>query len=797
MAEKIELVELDWDVDAAISSGAKLEKRIIGLKSEMKDLKKDFNDGKVSVEEYSKQHTKLDSELKTVQKNHRSSIKAVQAYTDSQDKSTQAIKTSGGSINQLGAILQKNRNRYRDLTEEQRENEAVGGKLLKVIEEQDEEYKRLQGTIGSGVLTVKEYKSSIGETVEEQNLWGVSLGGLKDKIISFVNPVTAGVGALAALGKMYLSSTNGAKDFQRAQSQLNIAMSRFNNSLARAVGADADGNGLLSSFIDAFNTKVFGLAEAAIARLGADAQIELEKLEVAQIEADKRTKDQLKQAEELRQIRDDERKSFEERNQANLKLLEVINQRQEESVAFLQKRLDAANLLNVANENSLETQKLVKQIELEIADIKEESAGFISEQEANDLALFKERNQEIRDLSIAQIEERLIKVEQGSIEELKLLLEKNEAIKQIEIEAAGENANLRATAIQNARNNELQIEKDFYTAREEHRKLEEEKELQNELAFNEKKRELKNQIELNNAENDEERELLKVQQEFEKQQLELEKLQLDEEQKMELLIMLEEQRGQAIESIRDKFNKIFSDQQKKAFDKNLKAASANAQAEAAIQRELVGILQGLLGDSLGAQLAGIASEALLKSGEVKVATAAASARNLAQATAALPPPANLPLIKAAIEQNIALKANATKQIAQISAAAAISGSKAIITKGFATGGLIGNDNMSIPTQPNGDNVLITAKRGEAVLNENQIAALGGARTFASIGVPGFATGGLIGSNGGSNNSQGLNIDELASKLAEANRSLPNPIVTVEDINAGQENVAIVESQANI
>lgn len=50
---------------------------------------------------------------------------------------------------------------------------------------------------------------------------------------------------------------------------------------------------------------------------------------------------------------------------------------------------------------------------------------------------------------------------------------------------------------------------------------------------------------------------------------------------------------------------------------------------------------------------------------------------------------------------------------------------------------------NIPTQPNGDNVLATVKTGEVILNEEQQKRLGGAKTFAQIGVPGFASGGMV------------------------------------------------------
>jgi hypothetical protein len=54
-----------------------------------------------------------------------------------------------------------------------------------------------------------------------------------------------------------------------------------------------------------------------------------------------------------------------------------------------------------------------------------------------------------------------------------------------------------------------------------------------------------------------------------------------------------------------------------------------------------------------------------------------------------------------------------------------------------------NHLSNIETQSNGDNVLATVRSGEVILNERQQAMLGGHKTFAAMGVPGFANGGLI------------------------------------------------------
>ena len=74
----------------------------------------------------------------------------------------------------------------------------------------------------------------------------------------------------------------------------------------------------------------------------------------------------------------------------------------------------------------------------------------------------------------------------------------------------------------------------------------------------------------------------------------------------------------------------------------------------------------------------------------------------------------------------------------------------IAAQPLATGGIGGFNNggrvsqgQNIATQPNGDNVLATLKKGEVVLNQGQQNRLGGASTFRAAGVPGFQTGGIV------------------------------------------------------
>jgi hypothetical protein len=102
---------------------------------------------------------------------------------------------------------------------------------------------------------------------------------------------------------------------------------------------------------------------------------------------------------------------------------------------------------------------------------------------------------------------------------------------------------------------------------------------------------------------------------------------------------------------------------------------------------------------------------------------------------------------------------------------------------------------------NGDNLLATVKSGEVILNETQQALLGGPRTFAAIGVPGFAGGGATSfapvafSNAG--NAAGLSKFDIANITQEVAKNLPNPIVYVGDIKKVQDQKNKVEARAII
>lgn len=122
---------------------------------------------------------------------------------------------------------------------------------------------------------------------------------------------------------------------------------------------------------------------------------------------------------------------------------------------------------------------------------------------------------------------------------------------------------------------------------------------------------------------------------------------------------------------------------------------------------------------------------------------------------------------------------------------------------FATGGkvlsgqLIGSSDGSPIRRANGDNLLATVKTGEVILNEAQQAALGGAATFAAIGVPGFALGGAVDPASGIAVQQINSQFEQANQLKEAFAALPPSRVIVQDIAEGLNNAISVQQDADI
>ena len=194
-----------------------------------------------------------------------------------------------------------------------------------------------------------------------------------------------------------------------------------------------------------------------------------------------------RQAEQLRQIRDEERNTVGERKEANDKLLEVLAE--QETAMLKQAELQVAAAQSEVNKNNtIEAQVALIDALANKEGVLAQVEGFRSEQKANDLALDKElielTNSKLESESNLSIERKRFNAEQIEDELLKL-----QALKAIDEEyATQESARLQAV-VDNA-NAETQAKIDAQIALDEFTEQSRQTNLTNDVAIATKKKEI-------------------------------------------------------------------------------------------------------------------------------------------------------------------------------------------------------------------------------------------------------------------------------------------------------------------
>ena len=171
-----------------------------------------------------------------------------------------------------------------------------------------------------------------------------------------------------------------------------------------------------------------------------------------------------RQAEQLRQVRDEERNTVAERKEANDKLLEVLAE--QEAAMLKQADLQVAAAQNEVNKNNtIEAQVALIDALANKEGVLAQIEGFRSEQKANDLALDREQieltNSKAESESNLSIERKRFNAEQIEDELLRL-----EALKEIDLLEA-EQESLRLQAIVDNANAETQAKVDAQIALDE------------------------------------------------------------------------------------------------------------------------------------------------------------------------------------------------------------------------------------------------------------------------------------------------------------------------------------------
>ena len=210
MAEQIvSLLKLDIDNSQVLKKQGDVIKQIASLKKENQQLKKSTDGLTKANTDQAQTYAQNEASIKKLSGESRTYKKILEDQIKAQEREQQTVVKTDGSINSLRNALNVNKTTYKNLTKEQRENDKVGGKLLKTIDAQDQEYKDLSETIGNSQANVGNYKSAVTDLSGKINIMGVNVG-------SVIGNLKSKAAALRGVGAATKGTTKGLKLFRIA-----------------------------------------------------------------------------------------------------------------------------------------------------------------------------------------------------------------------------------------------------------------------------------------------------------------------------------------------------------------------------------------------------------------------------------------------------------------------------------------------------------------------------------------------------------------------------------------------------
>ena len=876
-AEKINIASLSIDFNDVIKQSAKYSKQIEETKKKQKELDKTTEEGRQAFVKY-------EAELKNLKKSYRdnqSFASALQAANEDltktmsvQNKSTQELRDSRSQLNQISKNIVGN-------TEEEI---ALRAELNEAIDAQTEALREQSSEFNGSKDKVGEYEQGIKAAFSEINILNGGIGGfvqrsseaggtgklftssLKGMAKGMVGMTKASlaflatpVGAvIALLAGAFLLVKNAMNRSETATNKIKKAMSAFTGIISGLLKfLEPLGEFLIDGLVAGFELvekgifkamkgiaaglEFLGFDDAAASLRGftsdieesvksskalAEAEIALEK---AQRLSQKTQLDYQKQAEKLRQIRDDETKSISERMKANEQLGVVLKEQLAAELAIAKQALEVAKLRIQAEGETKETLDAQAEALTTISDIQERITGQESEQLSNLNSLRRDaaaKRKEIADKAIQKMNEELdLYIKQQGIRKLSLQeqveFERKVAAKKISIldaELAAKKISQTKydSEVLDLKNNLLQKQADLTVenARKEleeyndknRSKLDSEKFLSEEL-FNEEKARFErlaeqrrefaklqleegviSQKEYNDAINEinEENRVANEELELERKEAKAEQQAIDLENK---LIAAQEEydnefavRQSQLENDRQAelaaaektgADKTLINKKYNAFEKTLGKDLTEFKNQQ--NASILGGLKGLFGEStnLGKAFA-IA--------EIATNTVQNASKAFTQAAVFAANPLTLPLA-----------ANANIQGGLIVATGAAQAAKVAGVK-FAQGGILDGASHA---QGGIQTRFGELEGGEAIINKRSTAMF--APLLSSLNEAGggrrFAQGGILGQSG--QPSSFIDYDMLANKVAEANLSLPAPVVGVDEISSVSNKVNVIEEQASL
>lgn len=159
---KVLILGIELDLNDLISQSARLKGEIDSIKSKQKEL---ADAGKANSVEFAQNVT----DLKALQNQYKENNSTL-------DNAKKANDSTKGSITQMRAELAVSTQAWNNLSKEQRDNTAIGGKMQANIKSLSDELKKNESAIGDNRRNVGNYGGSILEALKGTEMFGGAIG---------------------------------------------------------------------------------------------------------------------------------------------------------------------------------------------------------------------------------------------------------------------------------------------------------------------------------------------------------------------------------------------------------------------------------------------------------------------------------------------------------------------------------------------------------------------------------------------------------------------------------------------
>lgn len=365
--EETILLEFQVDQSQAQKDLEKTEKALLDTKKAQQELQTQYKKGEISQEQYIKENLKLQNTLKKEGEQKRTLTKLIETENNSRNAQKILISQLTKEYDNLDRSTAAGIKREKELTEQ-----------LKSLNEQVTKSSKSAGLFKD---QIGNYPQAFGEAAKSINVAGVSVGDMGSKLMSLAGPAgiaTTAVGVIGALGAAYANSAAGARDLDFAQNLLGVSAGILSERFADVLGAGDEQIGMFSRLTGAFLAYI-DASLAGEAALKAAALERLKDLEISRAFAAGDAKESERKAELQRRIRDDEKKSNDERLKAAEQINSLLETSGQRTKIIIQAQIDAIKESTVNYNLNREAQLKVAQLTAEIADKEEEITGKLTE----------------------------------------------------------------------------------------------------------------------------------------------------------------------------------------------------------------------------------------------------------------------------------------------------------------------------------------------------------------------------------------------------------------------------------